>query len=243
MTGGASDRRPGHAGFTLVEVLTTTVVLVVLLGALFAFFRSQALALSQQERVINMKQNAQIGLDFMIRELRTAGSRPMPDLFVDANCPANVSTATNCIGTRIGTALIKGYPRLVGASGTSIQFLADFRGNTLGSNADGCPDDAGEDVTYTYNSGSGQLTRTSGGTTSVVLDNIAANGFRIRYYRVQSGAYQEMQSGGGALTANEIASLAHVTLSVRTQASSRIPGLGPIRSEQTATVEMRNPAC
>ena len=238
-----ADRRFDRAGFTLVEVLTTTVVLVVLLGALFAFFRTQALALSQQERAINVKQNAQIGLDFMIRELRTAGSRPLPDLFVDASCAANASTASNCIGTRVGTTLVKGFPRLFSANGTSLRFYADFRSAAAGTTADGCPDDADEDVTYTYVAGTGQLTRTSGGTTSVVLDNIAANGFRIRYYRIQGGAYQEMQSGGGALTPNEIAQLAHLTISVRTQASSRIPGLGPIRSDQTATVEMRNPAC
>ena len=218
-----------------------------MLAAFFAFYRSQVLALANQERFLNAKQNAQIGLDLVARELRTAGSRPSPNLF-PGSCTVAVSTATGCKGSYVVAGVAqKGFPSLLSASGTSLRFLADYRGNNLGDAPDGCPDDDREDIMFTYDAGTGRLMRTPGtGTATAVLEGIAANGFRFRYYAAGASgsppAFVPLQAGGGSLTANEIASLTHIVISVTTTANS--PGFAtPVRTTQTTTVDMRNPAC
>jgi prepilin-type N-terminal cleavage/methylation domain-containing protein len=240
-----SARDDAGGGFTLVEILVSITVFGILLIAFFIFYRSQALALSQQERFLNAKQNAQIGLDFVMRELRTAGSRPAPEIF--AGCGVAASTATTCSGVHVVAGVSqKGFPAIVSANGTSVRILADYRGNNLGDAADGCPDDAAEDVTYTYNAGTGRLLRTPvGGAATPVLEGIAAGGFRIRYYGYGTGSpppYVEFQSGGGNLTVNEMARVKHMVITITTTAPGRISG-APITTTQQSTVYVRNPPC
>lgn len=230
--------RPADAGFTLLEVLVMGAVMAIMLGAYFSFYRSQVLALATQERFLNAKQGAQIGLDFLMRELRTAGSRPAYESFPGCNVAA--STATVCHGF-FG---VKGFPSLVSANATGLRMLADFRGNGTSDPPDGCPNDPGEDITYTYDAGTGRLLRTVGsGTPSAVLEGIAPSGLTLRYFGYGSGnppAYVEFT---GTLTADQIARLTHVVMSVTTRATSRIPNAPPIVSNQTSTIDMRNPAC
>jgi prepilin-type N-terminal cleavage/methylation domain-containing protein len=233
-----------RAGFTLLELVVSVLVLGVMLAAFLVFYRSQALALSHQENFLNAKQNAQIGLDSLIRELRTAGSRPMQEDFDAATCGVAASTATVCYGFNS----VKGFPRLASANGTSLRLLADFRGVNAGDGPDGCPIQEGEDITYSHDASSRRLLRKVGnGTATPVLEGLTAtNGFRIRYYGYGTGTpppYVEFQAGGGNLTADEIARLTHVVVTLTTEARSRIPGLPPTTSMQTSSIQMRNPAC
>ncbi len=243
------NRYRGEHGFSLVELLVSVVVFSILLAAFFVFYRSQALALSNQERFLNAKQNAQIGIDFVMRELRTAGARPKPEAYPNPGCASGPcctvakTTSTICFGQNSNGG---GYPSFISASGTSLRLLADYRGDALSSVPDGCPDDPGEDVTYAYNAGTGRLMRTPGsGTATPVLEGIAANGFRFRYYGYGNGTpppFVEFQTGGGALTADEIARVTHVAITVTTTAPSAI-GNNPVVSSQTSTIDIRNPAC
>ena len=230
--------RRGNAGFTLLELLVMGAVMALMMTAFFSFYRSQVIALSNQERFLNAKQNAQIGLDFMMRELRTAGSRPAYE--THTGCDVAASTATVCHGF-FG---LKGFPSLVAASATSLRMLADFRGDASGDAPDGCPNDSGEDITYTYDAGSGRLLRTVGaGTPSAILEGIAPNGFAIRYYGYGTGNPPPYVEFTGTLTADQIARLTHVAIRVTTRAASRIRGVAPIVSTQTSTIDIRNPAC
>ena len=250
--------RDPSRGFTLVEMIVSVVVFSIMMAAFFVFYRSQALALAHQERFINAKENAQIGVDFMMREIRTAGARPKPEAYPTAGCSsgpccttvAASTDTTACFGVSVtGGNSVRGFPSFVSANGTSLRMLTDYRGTTSPPAVpDGCPDDPNEDITYTYTSGTGQVTRRLGaGTPSVVFDGIEPNGFRFRYYGYAlSGsppAFTQFQSGGGALTAEQISRLTHITITVTTRANARIRGMGPIRSMQTTTVDIRNPAC
>jgi len=231
-------KRHRGGGFSAVELITTVTVFSVMLAAFFVFYRSQALALAQQERFLNAKQNAQIGLDFLARELRTAGSRPLPESFT--GCGVAASTATVCFG--LGG--VKGFPSLVNANATSLRLLADYRGDAFASAPDGCPDDAAEDVQYTYDSGSGQLLRTPvGGTATPVIEGIAPGGFSLRYFAYGTGNPPPYVEFTGNLTADQIARLTHIVITVTTRATSRIPGVSAIVSSQTSTIDVRNPAC
>ena len=226
------------AGFSLIELTVSTTVLGLLLASFGVFYRSQVIALSNQERYLNAKQSAQIGLDFMMRELRTAGSRPMYESF--AGCSVAPSASNVCFGF-LGS---KGFPSLVSANATGFRLLADYRGDAVGDAPDGCPDDPEEDVTYAYDAGTGRLLRTSGaGAPSTVLNGIAPGGFAIQYYGYGTGTPPPYVPFTGALTANQIARLTHVVIRVTTVAPSRIPSAPAIVSTQTSTVDIRNPAC
>lgn len=228
----------GSAGFSLVELLVTATVMALMMTAFLGFYRSQVIALSNQERFLNAKQNAQLGLDFMMRELRTAGSRPAYESF--AGCSVAASTATVCHGF-LGA---KGFPSLVSADGTSLRLLADYRGDSSGDEPDGCPDDSGEDITYSYDATSGRLDRTLGaGTPAAVLSGIAPSGFSLRYYGYGTGNPAPYVEFSGTLTADQIARLTHIVISVTTRAESRLPSSPALFSTQTSTIDMRNPAC
>lgn len=231
-------RHRGGGGFSLVELIVSVTVFSAMLAAFFVFYRSQALALAQQERSLNAKQNAQIGIDFLARELRTAGSRPLPESFT--GCGVAASTATVCFG--LGG--VKGFPGLVDANATSLRLLADYRGDAFASAPDGCPDDADEDVTYTYSSGTGRLLRTPvGGTPTSVIEGIAPNGISLLYFGYGTGSPPPYVEFTGNLTANQIAQLTHIVITVTTRATSVIVGVPEILSTQTSTIDVRNPAC
>ena len=231
-----TTHRESERGFSLVEILAAAVVFAILLAGSFSFYRSQALAMAQQERFLNAKENAQIGIDFLVRELRTAGARPSPESFT--GCGVAASTATVCFGISV-----KGFPSLMNANATHLRLLTDYRGNALGSTPDGCPDDDAEDVTYTYNSGTGQLLRTVGGTATAVMEGIAPSGFSLRYFGYGTGTPPPYVEFTGALTADQIARLTHIVITVTTRAPSAIPNAPAIVSTQQSTVDMRNPAC
>jgi prepilin-type N-terminal cleavage/methylation domain-containing protein len=226
-------------GFSLIELVVSTAVLGLLLASFGVFYRSQVIALSNQERYLNAKQSAQIGLDFMMRELRTAGSRPMYESF--PGCGVAASTSNVCFGF-LGQ---KGFPSLVSANATSLRLLADYRGDAAGAPADGCPNDPEEDVTYTYDAANGRLLRRSGaaGAPATVLNGIAPGGFAIQYYGHGTGTPPPFVPFTGSLTADQIARLTHVVIRVTTRAPSRIASAPAIVSTQTSTIDIRNPAC
>lgn len=225
-------------GFSLIELLVVGAVFAVLMSAFFVFYRSQVIALSNQERFLNAKQSSQIGLDFVMRELRTAGSRPSPETF--SGCGVAASASTVCFGLN----QTKGFPSLVSANQTSFRLLADYRGDAAGDVPDGCPDDPGEDITYAYDAGTGRLLRTAGnGTPTAVIDGISPGGFRIQYFGYGNGTPAPFVPFTGTLTADQVARLTHVVITVTTTAPSRLPDAAPIVSTQTSTIDMRNPAC
>ena len=145
-------------GFTVAELLVAALFGMIVIATLYGFFRDQLYFLVAQETKTATLEDARGALDMMVRELSNAGSFPLP-----ANYPttrsANDDDVNNC-------------KRVVSASATSIRIQADLNG-------DGdCADD-NEDVTYTYNSTSGTISRNSN--TSPVVSNVVASNF-LTYY-------------------------------------------------------------
>src|SRR3989338_4913561 len=136
-------------GFTTAELLVAALFGMIVIATLYGFFRDQLYFLLAQETKTATLEDARGALDMMVRELSNAGSFPLPANYPTTR-PANDDDVNNC-------------KRVVSASATSIRIQADLNG-------DGdCADD-NEDVTYTYNSTSGTISRNSN--TSPVVSNV-----------------------------------------------------------------------
>ena len=134
-------------GFTLVELLITMVISLLALSAIYSTFQNQHKSYIVQEQVAAAQQNLRSAMFLMESEMRMAGCDP-----------------TGNANTGIGT-----------ANADSIAFTLDYRGDTAGSNPDGNPDDANEDLSYALSGG--DLSRTSGGTANDIAENIDAIDF------------------------------------------------------------------
>ena len=109
-------RREG--GFTLAEVLiASTVSMIVLIGLYLLYDVNQA-TLIRGEQQTDLQQNARIGMDRIVRELRLVGSDPSGTLSVG---PAIPGATTNCAGAPPAPP-----PRAIEiAEATCVRFYAD----------------------------------------------------------------------------------------------------------------------
>ena len=71
--------RSGESGFTLAEVLAAMTIFAVLLGATVMFLTTAEVNSSRDTETANAAQEAQTGLDRMVRELRQASSVVVAD--------------------------------------------------------------------------------------------------------------------------------------------------------------------
>lgn len=115
-------------GFTTVEILVAALFGMIVMAALYGFFRDQLFHLIAQEVKTATLEDARGGLDLMARELRNAGAFPVAIPSTDTTCAKDGS----------------GNPKkIVAASASYIQIQSDTEGN-------GNCSDTGENVTYTY---------------------------------------------------------------------------------------------
>ena len=147
-------------GFTTAELLVAALFGMIVVATLYGFFREQMFNLLAQETKTATLEDARGALDMMVRELSNAGSFPLP-IGYPTTRPAGDDDGSNC-------------KRLVLANtnATSIRIQADLNG-------DGDCSDDNEDVTYTYNSTSGTISRN--GNTSPVVSNVVTSNF-LTYY-------------------------------------------------------------
>lgn len=68
--------RMHNAGATLIELLISMAIMTMVMGAITTTFISQRKTYALQEDVAGMTQQAQMALDLVTRELRTAGTNP-----------------------------------------------------------------------------------------------------------------------------------------------------------------------
>jgi hypothetical protein len=106
--------------------------------AVYGFYRLHIGVLRTEEVRITMQESSRLALDFMLRELRLAGARPV--------------RGTPC----------DGFERLTVADAQAVTLQYDFRGNQTGDPPDGCPDDPSERIAYSYNSQQQTLGRATG---------------------------------------------------------------------------------
>lgn len=109
------------SGFTLVELLVSTVLTFFVMGAIYSVFRVQTRSIKSQESRMEAQQYARAVLDLMVREIRNLGYFP-------TGVPCSPPSNTNGI---------------VAASATSFRFVYDANGTN------GCAD-SDEDINYAF---------------------------------------------------------------------------------------------
>lgn len=185
-----TERMQRQDGFSFIEALISTTMLVVLMGSLFTVFNQSQVTFEAQEDAIEMRQRARVAVDLLSREARLAG-------YMIDNLPQAVTTAST----------------------TTLQFAADIDDGNAAFPCDAGDENAvdggAERITYAVTAG--QLLRSVDcwdGTTwsneitnAVMAENLVANRVVFRYFD-STGA--EI-GGGGALTTaqrDEIRSIA-----------------------------------
>lgn len=139
----AIRRLRGNFGFTLLELLTSLVVGMIVLGAMYSLFIIQNKHFTTQEQIAEMQQIARTTMDAMAREITMAGFDPNKSLPTPA--PANAA--------------------ITAAGATSLGFTADLNANSVLT-------DANENVTYAFDSEDRRITRNTGGGAQPFAENI-----------------------------------------------------------------------
>lgn len=93
-----------EAGFTLIELLMAMVIGLVVIGGLFNLVISQTKTYTIQNQLIEMQQNARIGLDYMVNALQMAGYDPLrAEIFGITKYENNILADSNDAGLFLET--------------------------------------------------------------------------------------------------------------------------------------------
>lgn len=151
-------------GFSLVELLISMMVGLLILFFVYESFTIHSRHFKTQELKAEMLQNARVGLDLIVRELRMAGYDPTGTL--NRCTGTNTAANTPCVG-------------ITDIAADSISFVADLNGNGKLGGGGGDPD---EHISYNLYSDGGimYLGRTSQGSLQPAVMNISALSFN--YY-------------------------------------------------------------
>ena len=135
-------RREG--GFTLAEVLIASTVSMIVLVGLYLLYDVNQATLIRGEQQTDLQQNARIGMDRIVRELRLVGSDPSGTL---SGGPAIPGATTNCVG-----APPVPLQAIEIAEATCVRFYADVDYDLVAPLAT-------ERVEYSYNAATQRLRR------------------------------------------------------------------------------------
>lgn len=217
-----TTRRPrgrSTRGISTAEVLVGTALSLMAVLAMYSVFKVQSTAFAAHNAYAESQVVTRSVIDLMTRELRMATYDPTGI----GNGGAIPVTAVSCPGLDAG---------ITAASGTSISFSQDLNG-------DGLLAGTGEVVTYAF-VGS-QLRRVDGvGLPVVLVDNIPANGFRLRYYN-DSNPPVELSPGGGVLPQSDLNCIQKVRVVIRAQIPNPAQS-GPMHSMAESEIAIRNRA-
>lgn len=132
------DKGYSNAGFTLIEALIVIAIISIAFSTLYNTFANFSRSCTAENVKAGIQQNARVGIEFMVRDIRMAGLDPL----------GTAGAKIESIGT------------------DSIRFTAD-------ANFDGDVSDALEDLTYSWDSATGQLKQTNHIGTASILDNVS----------------------------------------------------------------------
>jgi hypothetical protein len=181
--------------------------------ALYGFYSLHTGVLKAEEVRINIQESSRLALDFIVRELRFAGARPV----CDGPCD--------------------GFERLLVAEEQTVTMQYDFRGNTSGTPPDGCPDDPSELITYTYESAGQVIKRaTGGGAPQPFISDVPPEGFLLQYFDRDGNEISPPLDG------LERAAVHSIVVTVQTNRPHPHPRVTePITSELSSLVFLPNP--
>jgi hypothetical protein len=183
-------------------------------GALFGFYRLHASALKAAEVKLDVQESSRLAIDFIVRELHFAGARPVQG----GPC--------------------EGFERLTEAESQRITMQYDFRGASIGTPPDGCPDDPNERITYLYDETAHLIKRaTGGGAPQPFISDVFPDGFLLQYFD------RDGSELAPALDSAQRAAVRSIVVTVRTSKPHPNPQVvDPIISELRSTVFLPNPA-
>jgi hypothetical protein len=201
------------AGLTVVELVVAVGIAGLFFTALYGFYRLHSRVLQAEEVRLNVRESSRLAVDFLVRELHLAGARPARGGPCD------------------------GFERLTVAEEQTVTMQHDFRGDSPGAPPDGCPDDPGELITYTYDSAGQVIKRaTGGGAPQPFITDVPADGFLLRYFDRDSNELAP------ALNGPERAAVRAVVVTVRVSAPHPDPRMVDlVTSELSSTVFLPNP--
>ncbi len=153
--------RPGESGFSLVEFLISTLVLLLVATAVFAMLAETQRAASYQSEVQAVMDNSRVALETLERILRQAGNNPQD------------------------TALMP----ITIVSPTEVRIQSDLTGSATPDKGDPDGDilDSGEDLTVRYNAGARTIeVIPNGGSAMAVANHISA--FAIDWFDASGAA-------------------------------------------------------
>lgn len=147
----------GEAGFSLVEFLMSTLILLAVSAAVFTMMAETQRTATYQTEVQGVLENSRIAMDTLERYIKQVGNNPSSAAFE----PVTVT------------------------SSTQVRLRSDLTGSATGQSDKGDPDgdtsDVGEDVTISYDATSRQIRVTpQGGAAQPIADYISA--FTLDYY-------------------------------------------------------------
>lgn len=154
---GIRRNRCGETGFSLVEFLISSTILVVLGASVFSAITDIGRTASFQTEVQNVLQNTRLAIDTLARRIKQAGNNPLNAAFE---------------GITIGGA-------------QQVQIRSDLTGSAPGQPNKGDPDgdtnDVDENVTFRYNAGDRTIEMVLGdGTVNRIASYISA--FSMEYF-------------------------------------------------------------
>jgi len=129
-----------NKGFTLVELLIAVTISVVAMAMIYAGYKSQQEAHTNERLVVDMQQNARSTLAFMRREIRMANHNPWAwDGIDNPTANGSIDQADPFESTRVQGFLTVRADRL--------NFTLDLSNNGMGNGDD---EDANENITYRF---------------------------------------------------------------------------------------------
>ena len=148
------------SGVTLLELLLALSITGIFSLALYGFLFLHHNVLAAEEVRISVRENSRLALDFMTRELRQAGARP------------------------VRTGRCTSFQRLTVAEAQHVTMQYDFRGDRSGLPPDGCPDDSSERVVYMYGEDTQAILRATSrrGRPQPFINDVPPDGFLLRYF-------------------------------------------------------------
>ena len=150
-------------GFTLTELLVSTLIASVFGLAGLNYYRGQTRALTTQSAMVDATDKLRAAMTFMTREIRLAGYDPK-------------QTAMTVSGTK-------------GVIDARSDFLwIQFDRNEDGAIATSATDPSAESISYAYDAANQQIVRTVAGVTQTLIKNVPSGSFAFQYFDAAGNA-------------------------------------------------------
>ena len=207
------NQRLASDGFTVVEAMVAMGIAGLLYAALYGFYGVHFRVVKAEEVRLSLQESSRLAIDFLTRELHLAGARPVRE--------------SPC----------EGFERLTAAEEQSVTMQYDFRGESIGTPPDGCPDDPGEQVAYVYDDSEQVLKRaTGGGAPQPLINDVPVSGFLLRYFGRDGNELEP------PLSSQDRATVHTILVTVQVRARHPDPQVkAPLTSELSSTIFLPNP--